>query len=119
LTTVFATILHEIPREIGDFPVLIHGGLSIKRSLLFNFLTAFAEIFWRDCRFAPWHTFERLHELSAAYCRRKFSLHRTRQPSARTQPHSEPFAINKTNSTDNFRNALNAFSQAINELKKI
>lgn len=40
LTTVLATTLHEIPREIGDFAVLIHGGLSVKRALIFNLLTS-------------------------------------------------------------------------------
>jgi zinc and cadmium transporter len=33
-------ILHEIPQEIGDFGVLLHGGFSKKRALLLNFLTA-------------------------------------------------------------------------------
>lgn len=42
--TVVATILHEIPREIGDFAVLIHGGLSVKRALLLNLLTGLVSI---------------------------------------------------------------------------
>ena len=45
LTTVFATVLHEIPREIGDFAVLIHGGLPVKRAFVFNMLTGVAGIF--------------------------------------------------------------------------
>jgi len=32
--------LHEIPQEISDFGVLIHGGFSRKKALFFNFLTA-------------------------------------------------------------------------------
>lgn len=44
LTTVLATTLHEIPREIGDFAVLVHGGLPVKRAILFNLLTSFASI---------------------------------------------------------------------------
>ncbi len=44
LVTSFAVILHEIPHEIGDFAALIHGGLSIKKALLFNFLSALASI---------------------------------------------------------------------------
>ncbi|MBP7088647.1 MAG: ZIP family metal transporter, partial [Candidatus Omnitrophica bacterium] len=39
-----AVILHEIPQEIGDFGVLIHGGLSIKKALGFNFLSALAAV---------------------------------------------------------------------------
>ncbi|MDR3168199.1 MAG: ZIP family metal transporter [Candidatus Peribacteria bacterium] len=33
-------MLHEIPQEIGDFGVLIHGGFSKKKALILNFLTA-------------------------------------------------------------------------------
>lgn len=40
LATTIAVILHEIPQEIGDFGVLLHGGFSKKKALLFNFLTA-------------------------------------------------------------------------------
>lgn len=40
LATTFAVILHEIPQEIGDFGVLLHGGLSKKRAIAFNILTA-------------------------------------------------------------------------------
>lgn len=43
-TTVLATTLHEIPREIGDFAVLIHGGLPVKKAILFNLLTSLAAI---------------------------------------------------------------------------
>lgn len=32
--------LHEIPQEIGDFAVLVKGGLSKKKALFYNFLTA-------------------------------------------------------------------------------
>ena len=44
LTTVIATMLHEIPREIGDFAVLIHGGLPVKRALLLNLSTGLVSI---------------------------------------------------------------------------
>lgn len=40
IATTIAIVLHEIPQEIGDFGVLIHGGFSKKRALLLNFLTA-------------------------------------------------------------------------------
>lgn len=40
LTTTLAVVLHEIPQEIGDFGILIHGGLSWKKALAFNFLSA-------------------------------------------------------------------------------
>ena len=38
--TAFAVLLHELPQEIGDFGVLIHSGFSVKKALLFNFLTS-------------------------------------------------------------------------------
>lgn len=38
--TTVAVVLHEIPQEIGDFAVLIHGGFTRTKALLVNFLTA-------------------------------------------------------------------------------
>ncbi|MDO9516957.1 MAG: ZIP family metal transporter [Methanosarcinaceae archaeon] len=35
-----ALIFHEIPQEIGDFGVLLHGGFSKKKAILLNVLTA-------------------------------------------------------------------------------
>ncbi|MBI4155324.1 ZIP family metal transporter [Candidatus Woesearchaeota archaeon] len=40
IATTIAVILHEIPQEIGDFGVLLHGGFSKEKALFFNFLTA-------------------------------------------------------------------------------
>jgi zinc and cadmium transporter len=39
-TTTVAIVLHEIPQEIGDFGILVNGGLSIRRALFFNLLAA-------------------------------------------------------------------------------
>jgi len=44
VATTIAVILHEIPQEIGDFGVLIHGGFSKLKALLLNFLTALSAI---------------------------------------------------------------------------
>jgi zinc and cadmium transporter len=44
LATTIAVVLHEIPQEIGDFGVLIHGGLSAKKALLYNFFSALAAL---------------------------------------------------------------------------
>jgi zinc and cadmium transporter len=33
-------IFHEIPQEIGDFGVQIYGGLSKRKALTYNFLSA-------------------------------------------------------------------------------
>ena len=40
ITTSLAIIFHEIPQEVGDFSVLLFGGLSRKRALVYNFLSA-------------------------------------------------------------------------------
>lgn len=40
LITSLIVLLHEIPQEFGDFGVLISGGLSIRRALTWNFITA-------------------------------------------------------------------------------
>lgn len=42
--TSFAIIMHEIPQEIGDFGVLVYGGLSKNKALFYNFLSAITAI---------------------------------------------------------------------------
>lgn len=44
IATTVAVILHEIPQEIGDFGVLVHGGFSVKKAVLLNFATALAAV---------------------------------------------------------------------------
>ncbi len=44
IATTLAVLLHEIPQEIWDFGVLIHGGMSKKKALLLNFLTGLSAI---------------------------------------------------------------------------
>lgn len=39
-TAWLAAALHEVPQELGDFAVLVHGGWSKKRALLANALSA-------------------------------------------------------------------------------
>ncbi|MBW6440959.1 ZIP family metal transporter [Patescibacteria group bacterium] len=43
--TAFAIAMHEIPQEIGDFAILVHGGFSRKKALIFNFLSSMTSFF--------------------------------------------------------------------------
>lgn len=40
LATTVAVVLHEIPQEMGDFGILIHGGLTRRKAVIWNFLSA-------------------------------------------------------------------------------
>ena len=40
IATTIAVLLHEIPQEMSDFAVLLHGGFSRSKALLYNFVTA-------------------------------------------------------------------------------
>ena len=44
IATTIAVIAHEIPQEIADFGVLIHGGFTKGKALFYNFLTALTAI---------------------------------------------------------------------------
>lgn len=45
IATTVAVVLHEIPQEIGDFGVLLHGGFSVSKALMMNFLVSLTAIF--------------------------------------------------------------------------
>jgi zinc and cadmium transporter len=42
LATTLAVLFHEIPQELGDFAILVHGGLPVRRALRLNLLSALA-----------------------------------------------------------------------------
>lgn len=44
IVTTTAVLVHEIPQEIGDFGILIHGGLSVGRAVALNFMTALTAV---------------------------------------------------------------------------
>jgi len=44
ISTTLAVVFHEIPQELGDFGVLIHGGFKKKKAVWFNFLTALTAV---------------------------------------------------------------------------
>ncbi len=43
--TTTAVFAHELPQEIGDFGVLIYGGLTRGKALFFNFVSALTALF--------------------------------------------------------------------------
>tara|TARA_Y100000310_G_scaffold325630_1_gene389355 strand:+ start:718 stop:1509 length:792 start_codon:yes stop_codon:yes gene_type:complete len=45
IATTLAVIFHEIPQELGDFGVLVHGGFSKFKALMYNFLSALVAVF--------------------------------------------------------------------------
>ncbi|MCS7119964.1 MAG: ZIP family metal transporter [Nitrososphaerota archaeon] len=44
VATTLAVMFHEIPQEMGDFGVLIYGGFTKKKAVMFNLLTAFTAL---------------------------------------------------------------------------
>lgn len=44
IASTLAVIFHEIPQEIGQFAILIHGGLSKGKALWYNFISALTSI---------------------------------------------------------------------------
>lgn len=44
LATTLAVIFHEIPQEISDFAVLLHGGFTKTQALVVNFISALTAI---------------------------------------------------------------------------
>ena len=44
VVTTIAIIAHEVPQEMGDFAILIYGGFSKLKALLYNFLTSLSAI---------------------------------------------------------------------------
>lgn len=40
VATALAVVLHEIPQELGNFAILVHGGWSAKKALWWNFASA-------------------------------------------------------------------------------
>lgn len=44
IATTLAVIFHEIPQEIGDYGVLIHGGFTRRKAIIFNLATALTAV---------------------------------------------------------------------------
>ncbi len=44
IATTVAVLFHEIPQELGQFGILVHGGWSRAKALLYNFFSALTSI---------------------------------------------------------------------------
>jgi zinc and cadmium transporter len=44
IVTAIAVIVHEIPQEVGDLAILLHGGMSRSKALLLNLLTSLTSV---------------------------------------------------------------------------
>jgi zinc and cadmium transporter len=44
IVTAAAVFAHEIPQEVGDLAILLHGGLSRRRALVLNLLTSLTSV---------------------------------------------------------------------------
>ncbi len=44
IVTTIAVFAHEIPQEVGDLAILLHGGMSRGRALLLNVLVSFSSV---------------------------------------------------------------------------
>jgi zinc and cadmium transporter len=44
VATTIAVVLHEIPQELSDFGVLLHGGMKPRQAVFYNFLSALAAV---------------------------------------------------------------------------
>lgn len=44
IATATAVVFHEIPQEIGQYAILLHGGWSRAKALCYNFLSALAAV---------------------------------------------------------------------------
>lgn len=65
--TTIAIAAHEIPQEIADFTVLRHSGVSTKKALWINFVSALTAILGGVVGFYFMHSFEELLPLALGF----------------------------------------------------
>lgn len=44
VVTTLAIVLHEIPQELADFVVLVHGGLTVSKALIYNLISGLTAV---------------------------------------------------------------------------
>ena len=61
IVATLAVIFHEIPQEIGDFGVLVYGGFTKFKALMYNFLSALTSILGALLAYFFATTFQSVH----------------------------------------------------------
>lgn len=61
ISTSIAVFFHEIPQEIWDFAVLIHGGYKKWKALFMNFIVALSSVLWVILTFLIGISVENVH----------------------------------------------------------
>lgn len=72
IATTLAVVFHEIPQEIGDFGVLLHGGFEEKKALFLNFLTALAAFLGMSLSFYLFSKIEQINQFLVPFAAGNF-----------------------------------------------
>jgi zinc and cadmium transporter len=62
ISVTIGIALHEIPQELGDFGILIHGGYSVRKALLLNALMGSTAILGAVLGYFFFEAFDSLHK---------------------------------------------------------
>ena len=60
IATVIAVAAHELPQELGDFGILIHGGFSRTRALMWNFASSVTAVIGAIVGYLLIHSFNEI-----------------------------------------------------------
>ncbi len=67
ITTTLAIAAHEIPQEIADYSILRHAGLSARRAIQFNFISALTAVIGGIVGFYFFNTFHDVLPLALGF----------------------------------------------------
>ena len=90
VVTALAVIAHEIPQEVGDLAILLHGGMSRLRALTLNLLTSLTSVVGGVAAYFASGRPHRLLPYAIAHRRIELSLHRRGRPDPGPAPPRRP-----------------------------